>query len=148
MSLESRENAYRFNRAAYAYDIGDYDKVLELLLKVEYTNIQYSLGARWLLLRTYYELEEGIAFFALCDSFRLFLQRNQLIAEFKKEGHEQAIRLVKKVFQLKLEAPYQKKEKNQREIIRLKEEISTTTTVFNRGWLERKVAVIRGKNKS
>lgn len=140
LPIESRENAYRFNRAAYAYDIGDYDKVLELLLQVEYTNIQYSLGARWLLLRTYYELEENIAFFALCDSFRLYLQRHQLIAAFKKEGHEQAIRLVKKLFQLKLELPYQKKDKTKRESLKLRTEITTTATVFNRGWLERKLA--------
>lgn len=142
LPLESRENAYRFNRAAYAYDIGDYDKVLELLLQVDYTNIQYSLGARWLLLRTYFELEESIAFFALCDSFRLYLQRHQLIAAFKKEGHEQAIRLVKKLFQLKLELPYQKKEKTVKEMAKLKVEILTTPTVFNRSWLERQIAVL------
>ncbi len=136
---ESRENAYRFNLATYAYETGDYGTVLELLLQVEYTNIQYSLGARWLLLRTYYELEESTAFFALCDSFRLYLQRNQLIADFKKEGYEQAIRLVKKAFQLKLEIPYQKKEKTDKEITKLQAEINLTATIFNRGWLEGKV---------
>lgn len=140
LPLESRENAYRFNLATYAYDVGDYDRVLELLLQVEYTNVQYSLGARWLLLRTYYELEESTAFFALCDSFRLYLQRNQLIADFKKEGYEQAIRLVKKIFQLKLEIPYQKKEKTNKEIAKLQAEISLTATIFNRGWLVGKVA--------
>ncbi len=139
LPLENRENAYRFNRAAYAYHIGDYDTVLTLLLQVEYTNIQYSLGARWLLLRTYYELAESIAFFSLCDSFRLYLQRNQLIATFKKEGHEQAIRLVKKVFQLKLEVPYQKKDKTKKEKTKLQAEIIATNTVFNRSWIERKL---------
>lgn len=136
---DNRENAYRFNRAAFAYDIGNYDEVLTLISKVEYTNIQYSLGARWLLLRTYYELEESNSFFALCDAFRLYLQRNQLIADFKKEGHEQAIRLAKRVFLLKLEMPYLKKNKAQNEITKLKAEISTTTTVFNRKWLEIKL---------
>ena len=140
LPLESRENAYRFNLATYAYDTGDYDTVLELLLQVEYTNIQYSLGARWLLLRTYYELEESTAFFALCDSFRLYLQRNQLIADFKKEGYEQAIRLVKKTFQLKLEIPYQRRAKTEKEIAKLQAEISVTATIFNRGWLEGKIA--------
>ena len=136
---ESRDNAYRFNRAVYAYDIGDYDKVLELLVQVEYTNIQYSLSARWLLLRTYYELEESTSFLALCDSFRLYLQRNQLIAAFKKKGHEQGIRLVKKAFQIKQEIPYQKEEKTKRDIAKLKQEVSITDTIFNRGWLVEKV---------
>jgi len=139
LPTESRENAYRYNRAAYAYEEGDYDKVLSLLLQVEYTNIQYSLSARWLLLRTYYELAESIAFFALCDSFRLYLQRNQLIAAFKKKGHEQGIRLVKKAFQLKLDKPYQKKEKTAKELAKLRQEIMDTDTVFNRGWLVGKI---------
>lgn len=137
---ESQANAYRYNRAVYAYEVGDYDKVLELLLKVEYTNIQYNLGARWLLLRTYFELEEVTAFLALCDSFRLYLQRNQLIASNKKKGHEQGIRLAKKVFQFRLDAPYQKKEKSVKELAKLKTEIAETETVFNRSWLMEKLS--------
>ena len=143
LPAESRENAYRYNRAAYAYEEGDYDKVLSLLLQVEYTNIQYSLSARWLLLQTYYELEESNAFFALCDSFRLYLQRNQLIAAFKKKGHEQGIRLVKRAFQLKLDKPYIKKEKAIKELAKLQQEIEGTDTLFNRGWLLGKVAVLK-----
>ena len=145
--FESRENAYRFNRAAYAYNVADYDKVLELLLQVEYTNIQYGLGARWLLLRTYYDLEETTSFFALCDSFRLYLQRNKLIAAFKKKGNEQAIRLARKAFQIKLEIPYQHREKTEKDITKLRIEIADTETVFNRGWLEEKVEEISVSTK-
>lgn len=136
---ENQENAYRYNRAVYAYEVGAYDKVLELLLRVEYTNIQYNLGARWLLLRTYFELEETTAFLALCDSFRLYLQRNQLISTNKKKGHEQGIRLAKKVYQFRLDAPYQKKEKLARALNKLKEEVEQTETVFNRSWLKGKI---------
>ena len=143
LQTESRENAYRFNRAAFDYHTGAYESVLELLSNVEYSNIQYSLGARWLLLRTYYELEEQGAFFSLCDSFRIYLQRNQLISDFKKDGNDQAIRFVRKLFQLKLSARYQKKEKTNREWHKLKQELQETEAIFNRKWLEKKLSELQ-----
>jgi len=139
LQLESRENAYRFNRAAFDYHIGAYESVLQLLSTIEYSNIQYSLGARWLLLRTYYELGEKDAFFSLCDSFRIYLQRNQLISNFKKEGNEQAIRFVRKLFQLKLTSNYKEKKKITREWNKLKQELQETKAIFNRKWLEIKL---------
>lgn len=139
LQAKSQENAYRFNRAAFDYHTGAYESVLELLSNVEYNNIQYNLGARWLLLRTYYELEEQDAFFSLCDAFRIYLQRNQLISHFKKDGNDQAIRFVRKLFQLKLSSPYQEKKKTAREWHKLKQELQETEAIFNRKWLEKKL---------
>jgi len=142
IAVESRANAYRFNRAAYAYEIRDYDAVLGLLSQVEYTNTQYSLGARWLLLRTYYELEEITSFFSLCDAFRQFLQRNQLLSEIKRKGHEQTIKLVRRAFQIKLEAPFQDQIKTQKEVLKLTKDIKNAATLFNKEWLDQKVRAI------
>lgn len=142
LQAESQENAYRFNRAAFNYHNGAYESVLNLLLNVDYTNIQYGLGARWLLLRTYYELEEKDAFLSLCDSFRIYLQRNQLISNFKKEGNEQAIRFVRKLFQLKLTSRYQEQQKTTKECTKLKQELAETKAIFNRKWLENKLQSI------
>lgn len=124
------------------YEIGDYDTVLGTLSQVEYTNTQYSLGARWLLLRTYYELEEITSFFSLCDAFRQFLHRNQLLSEIKRKGNEQTIKLVRKAFQLKLEAPFQNRIKTQKEVQNLQEEIKDATILFNKEWLGQKVREI------
>lgn len=141
--IESRENAYRFNRAAFNYHIGAYESVLKLLLNIEYNNVQYGMGARWLLLRTYYELEEKAAFLSLCDSFRIYLQRNQLISDFKKEGNEQTLHFVRKLFQLKLTGGYQEQQKINREWSNLKKELQETEAIFNRKWLENKLLEIK-----
>ncbi len=139
LQIECRANAYRFNRAAFDYHTGAYESVLKLLLNVEHSNVQYSLGTRWLLLRTYYELEEKDAFFSLCDSFRIYLQRHQLISDFKKKGNKQAIRFIRKLFQLKLTGSYKEPIKTTKKWLKLKQEIKDTKVLFNRKWLENKL---------
>ena len=79
------ENAYTYNLASYYYSTNQLDKVLDLLVKVEYTDIQYSIGAKSLLLRTYYDLEENEALLSLTRSFKQYLKRNRLIPEKAEE---------------------------------------------------------------
>jgi hypothetical protein len=138
LPLEGRENAYRFNLAAYLYAAGRYSEVLDLLIKVEYSDLRYSLGSKALLLRTYYDLEEYEALFSLADSFRQFLLRNRLLADSRRQGYNNLFRLTRKAATLRHNLGFSSRDKMAREIARLKIDLAKTETIFNKTWLEEK----------
>lgn len=138
----SLENAYTFNKASYYYEVQEFDKVLELLIRVEYTDIRYSLGAKALLLRTYYDTDEFEAFTSLSDSFKQFLLRNMVISDSRREGFSNLIRFARKSFQLKVDKGFISKEKFERDLKKLKEEIKQSKVLFNQNWLMQKIQLL------
>ncbi|NRB61745.1 MAG: hypothetical protein HRU40_01720 [Saprospiraceae bacterium] len=139
----SRENAYRFNKASYHYEAREYDSVLELLTQVEYSDLRYSLGTRALLMRTYYDLDEFDALHALTESFKQYLLRNRLMSDTRRLGYYNLFRLTRKTALLRTRFPYLKKEKANRELDKIMEEIGSTDEVFNRSWLVKKINDLR-----
>lgn len=136
---EAQENAYRFNMASYHYAMQEYDKVLQLLLKVEYSDLRYSLGARALLLRTYYDLEEYEALISLVQSFTLYLRRNKLMADSNREGHQNLFKFTRRAAQLRAKLGYEDDEKLQKQLNKLKESINSAGPILNKGWLLEKI---------
>lgn len=141
---ELAENAYRFNLAAYFHACEAYDKVLELLTQVTYSDIRYSLGAKALLLRTYYELEEDEALFSLVDSFRQFLQRHHLLADSRRNGYDHLFRFTRKAAQLRAASGFTPSKKIRQDLDQLAREIEKAPAVFNKSWLQQKVRELMG----
>ena len=79
-----QENALTYNLANLYFSQKRYDDVIRLLSTVEYKGLYYALDGRWLLLRTYYELQEMEAMESLVESFRIFLLRNKLLSKTKQ----------------------------------------------------------------
>lgn len=134
-----RENAYRFNMASYHYAAGDYDRVLDLLLHVEYSDLRYALGARALLLRTYYDLAEYEALESLYGSFRQFLRRKQILAQSRRQGYYNLFKLTHKAAHLRQQLDYITDQRARQELDRLQKALRREEAVFNRSWLAEKV---------
>lgn len=90
-------NALTYNLAKVYFEQGEYQKVIEQLREVEYQDLVYALGAKLMLLKTYFELKEFLALDSLSDSFRIFLQRNQRISREVKQQYLNVLRFVKKL---------------------------------------------------
>ncbi len=136
---EAIQNAYTYNLATYHYHKKDYDAVLKLLTKIEYTDIRYNLDAKSLLLRTYYDLEEEEPLLALTESFKQYLKRHRQLSDFQKKGYFNLLKFARKAFSLKQKADFTPPAKWAAELEKLKLEISQADTIFNQGWLEGKV---------
>jgi hypothetical protein len=134
LRAESVENAYIYNMAAYYHALGEYGKVLDLLIKVEYVDLRYSLGAKALLLRTYFELEEFESLYSLADSFRQFVHRNKLMADSRRVGYLNLFKFTRRLGQLKSNLAFSSMDKISREFDKLKGEIDTAI-IFNKSWL-------------
>lgn len=122
-----KETAIHYNWAKLHFARTRYEKVIELLREVEYQDISYALGARWLLIRTYYELDEYDALDALLESFRVYLHRNKLIARTTQRQYLNNIRFVQRLIRLRI---------HDKEAIRkFKEQLENTSDVFGKHWI-------------
>lgn len=92
-----QENAKTYNLAKVYFQQAHYEKVIEQLREVEYQNLNYALGGKLMLLKTYYELNEYLALDSLMDSFRIYLRRNKLISKDVRQQYLNVLRFVKKL---------------------------------------------------
>lgn len=81
LSGDQREDGFHFNLADLFYHKKDYRGALFHLNQVEFTDIHYSLGAKTMLIKIYYETLETEAFLSLLSSFNIYLRRNKLISK-------------------------------------------------------------------
>ncbi|MFQ5447819.1 MAG: hypothetical protein ACE5FF_12875 [Saprospiraceae bacterium] len=139
LKQEVADNAYSYNLAAWHYHQRKYPQVLDLLLKIEYTDLRYSLDAKSMLLRTYYDLEEEEALLALCEAFKQFIKRNRKLSDFQKKGYFNLLKFTRRAFKLKLSKGYTLSTKWQRDFTKLTQEVADAETVFNKTWLEDKM---------
>lgn len=136
---EVREHAFSFNLASYYYAIKDFDKVLELLIQIEYRQIQYNLGAKALLLRTYFEIGEAEATLSLADSFRQFLIRNKSIPANRVQGFMNLIKYTKKIVVIGFKKGVVSKDKWKSILQKTENEIKTTQPLYNKAWVLEKL---------
>ncbi len=142
LAPDVRDNAYRFNLASYYHAAGQYDEVLRLLLQVEYSDLRYSLGAKALLLRTYYDLCEYEALDSLVGSMRQYLQRNQLMADFHRNGHHNLFKFTRRAAHIRAQLGFVSEEKSRQELLRLQQEVSRAGEIFNKSWLLEKILAL------
>lgn len=140
---EAQENAHRFNLASYYHASGQFDKVLELLTQVEYSDQRYNLGAKALLLRTYYEIDELDPLISLTDSFRQYLLRNKLMSDGMRRGYNNLFKLTKRFALIRSNRGFYSKERYQKELKQAEKALANTNGVFNRSWLEGKMKLLK-----
>lgn len=126
-----RKNAYTFNMARYFFYTKKYDRVLQLLQQVEYSDIFYQLDAKTTLLKTYYELGEWQPLGSLKDSFRILLRRKKLITPSQKENYMNLLRFTIRLFNCDV--------KNKKQMSDLKRDITTAQNVADKSWLLEKL---------
>lgn len=126
-----RENARLFNLANLYSHQKMHDKVISLLQNVAYSDIVYVLGAKMILLRTYYESREYIALDSLLDSVRIYVNRNQQLSRQTKREYLGFLSFLKKTSALR---------RHDREAaMRLKARITQSAAVASKKWLLEKV---------
>ncbi|MEM6377279.1 MAG: hypothetical protein AAF705_03645, partial [Bacteroidota bacterium] len=139
LSVDARDNAYRFNLASYFYASGAYGKVLDLLIKVEYSDLRYNTSAKALLLRTYYDLEEYEPLHALTESFRQYILRNRTMSDARRSGFNNLFKLTRKLAGLRSKLNFTEKRKIKKDLDKLNQEIQAIELLYNRDWVKEKV---------
>ena len=125
LSPDFRDNALHYNLAELNYYRKDYNKALDNLNKVEFSDIYYNLDTKKMMLKIYYELEETDALLSLVASFRIFLKRTKLISDTNKEAYLNFINILNLLVK-----------KDKKILPEIKQKIETTTPLGDRKWLK------------
>jgi len=134
---EFRQNAISYNKAQLHFYKKDFGRVLELLQTVEYEDVTYDLGAKSMLIATYYELGEIDALFALADSFKVFIHRRKnIIPENRRRSY---LNLIKYTIKLQKIDP-----KNRAKLDQLLSSISSNEEeIASETWIKEKIRAKR-----
>ena len=131
-----RQDVYTFNLANYYLFLGDYDKTLELLQSVKFTDILYALDSRLYLLKIYFERREFEPLFSLIDSMRALVRRNKNISESRKKRFQNYLSILRRLAQLTLKQEFLNPQKFRDSLAKLKTEINQTDLLMNQTWLD------------
>ncbi len=144
---EARNNAFTYNLAYYYYATRQLDKVLELLIQVEYRDIRYYVGAKSMLLKTYYELDEGEALRALASSIKQYLKRKDILTQSRRRAFMRFVDLTLKCYNLRQDWKIMHRNDVEKRLRKLQYEIGKHREIINPDWLWQKwreLAVLSG----
>ena len=129
---DEQHNAYAYNLAAWYHAQNDYRNALFQLQDVEFTDTSYHLGAKIIQLKSYYELDEEEAFYALVEAFKKYNYRSKDLSDYRKKANDNFLKIAKKIFQIKIrrDKSFSQKKKN------VDKMLGETEPIANKGWLE------------
>ncbi len=127
-----RNNALAYNLATLFHAKGDFRDTLFQLQGVEFTDTNYHLGAKILQLKSYYELNEEEAFFALVEAFKKYILRSKDLSDYRKKANANFLKLAKKIFQIKGRNGKTVEQKRKK----VKEDLKNLEPIANKSWLE------------
>jgi hypothetical protein len=127
-----QENAISYNLAQLYFYKKEFKKVLLHLTNLEYSDISYNLGARSLLIATYYELSEYDPLQSSISSFAVYLSRAKgTIPEKRRISYLNYTKMVKNMSNLPPNNPKQKK--------KLIEKFEKSEGIASAIWLKEKI---------
>lgn len=132
---EEQPNALAYNLAALYYEKKLYSKALQQLHNVEFTDTSYHLGAKIIQLKSYYELDETEAFYALLEAFSKYVLRNKQLSDYRKKANNNFLKIAKKIYQLKIRQNTLSRSNYQQKKSILKTTFQEISPIANKDWL-------------
>lgn len=102
-----RERMYAFSRAKIAYTGAEYEEALSFLQQSNYHDTLLNLGARTLLLKIYYELDEWDVLQSHLDAFQNYLRRKPDLG-YHRTNYQNLILFTRKLLQVNLNSKQQR----------------------------------------
>lgn len=123
-----RESAYNFNMASIYFETKNYTNSLNCLQKVFFKDIFYQLGAKVMLAKTYFELDDDDGLLYTIDNIKKLLTRKKELTQRHIDTHKNFAKLIVKI-------RYAKKIDKDK----LEKQISATNLLAERNWLLEKL---------
>lgn len=139
LSPEERDNAYQYNLAVLYYEKHDIDRAMQLLNRVHFSDPNYYLDARSILLKIYYEHHAFEALISLRDTVKIYLLREKLLSRNQQMLYKNLFAFTLKLYKLRLEKGTIDHEKWMTHFNSLKTTVLDNNLIANKAWLMIKV---------
>lgn len=147
LSPTFRDNVYDYCRAHLHFELGEWKAAIRRLQQIEFTDLHYQIGARYIIVRSYYELEDWDALSYQLPAFISFLKRNKGIPPQSRSYHLNFIRLLKQLARLKDKQYVWKTEVFQRQWQKLSDLTKELSHAGHADWIRAKVEGMGSSNK-
>ena len=121
-----RERMFSFNRAKIAYHTKDFNAAIPLLQRANYHDVLLNLGARTLLLKIYYELDEFDLLQSHLDAFSSYLRRKDGLG-YHRTNYRNLIRYTNRLLNLNFV--------DKGALLAFKENVEGEEILTEKGWL-------------
>lgn len=132
LAEENRENSYFYSLALYEFAIKNYEKTLELLSRVKYSDIYHKTEMKCFLGAVYYELNHEDTLMAHLDTFRHFLSNDKLIPESRKAIYSNFLKYIKQLSNVR-------NKENTGDLHLLKRKVNEESKLHNKEWILTKI---------
>ena len=130
LPAQFQQDALNYNMADLYYYKGEWNKTIELLNNVSFTDLSYRLGTRFLLCKIYYETNAENALLSMLAAFRIFLKRDRKMATDLKKSYLNLLKYINLLLKVK----------NKKELENMKTEIENLPLLVERTWLLKMLA--------
>ena len=128
MQPQYRQNYQHYNHAKLAYEQKQYEKAMQLLIRVEYDDVFLNIDAKIMLMKMYYQQKNHDALYSLIESVRVFLSRkSKAVLSYHQENYSNILKYLQKIVRCN---PYDKNLKQQ-----LRMEIVDVQPLTEKKWL-------------
>lgn len=142
LAKSERENTFTYSLAAYHYSQNEYAEAIDLLQKVEFTEIYYNLLTRIMMLKIYFETQDWQALEYFLETFRIYLLRHKKLGDSRRRSGLNLIKYTRSLFRLIDTKGTISNHQFQEKIETLKSQIETNEKVLNKSWLLSKVKTL------
>lgn len=138
LAPEVQENVFTYNLAALQFERAQYQEALQTLQGVEFSDAFYHMAAKMIQLKSYYELQEEEAFYALLEASRKYIKRNRQLSAYQKQSNGNFLKMIARLQKLRsLQAQYGSAQPEPLNALLLR--IDAQPELANRSWLNRKM---------
>lgn len=134
---ELQQTAYNYNLAFYYVRMENYDKAFDYIQQCDFDDVYYALSIKALTIKIYYEIDDPVLFDSNANATMSFLKRNKVISDFQRKARMNLIKVMKKLFKLKISPEY--KYKKERKIAKLRSDIEGINPLGNKDWVIQKL---------
>ena len=134
-----RDNAYQYNLAVFYYESGDIDRAMQLLNKVHFSDANYYLDAKSILIKIYFEQNEYDALISLTESMKIYLLREKQLSKNQHLQYKYLFRYTLRLYKLRLNKHMLDDAAYQLQLTELKDRVTENPFVANKQWLLAKI---------
>lgn len=145
LAPEGRDNAYQYNLAVLYYEKNDFNRAMQLLNKVHFTDPNYYLDAKSILLKIYFDHHEYDAIVSLRDTVKIYLLRDKLLSKNKRLLYKSLFNDTIKLYKLRIDKGVINQEKWVQQLNALKVDIMESNLVANKQWLLKELEEVQKK---
>lgn len=142
LAPDGRDNAYQYNLAVLYYEKHDFNRAMQLLNKVHFTDPNYYLDAKSILLKIYYDHHEYDAIISLRDTVKIYLLRDKLLSKGQKSLYKSLFNNTIKLYKLRIDKGVTNKEKWNARLKLLKQDVHSSSLVANKQWLMKELETV------